>query len=83
MRGNQLSWVIKGEISKGSSDLGYNRTDFDSIPHSIIISQLEKLIKCDRTLLLIRKFLNVGYLDSHKKLITSKIGIPQGSILSP
>jgi len=45
---------------------------------------LQKKIVCERTLELIRKALLVGYLDPKSKRITrTKIGTPQGSVLSP
>lgn len=45
---------------------------------------VEKNVCCDRTLELIRKALMVGYIDPKSKQITkSKIGTPQGSVLSP
>lgn len=45
---------------------------------------LEKQISCDRTILLIRKILNAGFI-MHKgySVIHSKTGTPQGSVLSP
>jgi len=45
---------------------------------------LHKKIKCYRTLELIRKALEVGYIDPKSKRVTkSRIGTPQGSVLSP
>lgn len=52
--------------------------------HKIIMELLKKLIKCDRTQSLIMQALTVGYVDNKTKEITkSKIGTPQGSVLSP
>ena len=54
------------------------------IPHNTIYEILGRKIACDKTMQLIRKFLNVGHIDPNSnKLIKSNIGTPQGSILSP
>ena len=45
---------------------------------------LKRRVKCERTLTLVHKALKVGYIDPDtKQLVRSKIGTPQGSVLSP
>lgn len=54
------------------------------IPHEVIMKLLQDKIVCTRTLELIKKALEVGYLDPKTKRITkTDIGTPQGSVLSP
>jgi len=73
LRAHQFSWVIQGDIKC-----------FDRIPHEIIIKLIEKQIKCDKLLTIIKKTLSAGYKDPiNKKIIKSNIGTPQGSVLSP
>lgn len=72
--GSSYQWVIQGDISKC----------FDKIPHDIIMKRIETVIKCDKTLQLIRKSLTAGYLDPEtSKLVRPTEGTPQGSVLSP
>lgn len=73
MRGGHMSWVINGDISKC----------FDRIPHEIIVKTIKEKISCVRTLTLIERGLKAGIVDEKGKLIPTKIGTPQGSILSP
>nr|QBM09686.1 hypothetical protein [Dactylella sp.] len=74
LKGCNYSWVIQGDISKC----------FDRIPHNVILDILSRGIKCDKFLSLIRKTLSAGYKDPDTNLIiTTKIGTPQGSVLSP
>nr|QBM31539.1 hypothetical protein [Arthrobotrys musiformis] len=74
LRAHHYSWVIQGDISKC----------FDKIPHKVIINLLERQIKCDKILTIIKKTLSVGYKDPINKQITkTDIGTPQGSVLSP
>jgi group II intron reverse transcriptase/maturase len=72
-RGGSMSWVINGDITKC----------FDRIPHDIIISSVEERISCARTITLINRGLTAGYKDEKGQIIKTKIGTPQGSILSP
>ena len=67
-----INWVIKGKISKC----------YDSINHKILLNLIRKKINCDKTLALIAKSLRSPYKDNCK-LIYPKIGIFQGSPLSP
>lgn len=48
------------------------------------MSRVQKIIKCKRTLELIKKSLDAGYIDPDtQKLVKSNLGTPQGSVLSP
>lgn len=48
------------------------------------MKRIETVIKCDKTLQLIRKSLTAGYLDPKtSKLVRPTEGTPQGSVLSP
>lgn len=75
LKGHQFSWVIQGDISKC----------FDVIPHDVILNTIKEKVVCDRTLHLIKNALTIGYIEvkKNKKRIKSKIGTPQGSVLSP
>uniref|UniRef100_UPI0022388067 reverse transcriptase domain-containing protein n=1 Tax=Ramaria rubella TaxID=113071 RepID=UPI0022388067 len=74
LKGNQFSWVVQGDIS----------ACFDSIPHHIILNILKRDIICDKFLTIINKSLTAGYRDPETgKYVKSKIGSPQGSVLSP
>lgn len=54
------------------------------IPHEVIMNIVSKDIACDRLLSLIRQALKVGYIDPKTgRVMMSKIGTPQGSVLSP
>ena len=69
---NGTKWFIEGDIK------GF----FDHINHEILIAILSERISDERFLRLIRKFLNVGYMEDqvfHK----SYSGTPQGGIISP
>lgn len=72
-RGGAMSWAINGDITKC----------FDRIPHDIIISFVKEKITCVRTLTLIERGLKAGFKDESGKIIKTKIGTPQGSIISP
>lgn len=48
------------------------------------MERIKKVIKCQRTVELINKALQAGYIDPDtKQLNTSSVGTPQGSVLSP
>jgi len=72
-RGGATSWAINGDITKC----------FDRIPHDKIISFVKERISCVRTLTLIERGLKAGFKDETGRIIKTKIGTPQGSILSP
>ena len=67
-----VKWFIEGDIK------GF----FDNINHNVLITTMNKRIKDERFLRLIRKFLNAGYMEDwtfHK----TYSGTPQGGIISP
>ena len=66
------NWVIEGDI----------KSFFDEIDHSILIQILRKRIHDERFLCLIQKALKAGYMEDDQ-FVSSKIGTPQGSIISP
>lgn len=65
-------WYIEGDIK------GF----FDNINHDVMIKILEKRIGDYRFIRLIRKFLNVGYIEDWQ-YFKSYDGTPQGGIISP
>ncbi|MEG2599975.1 MAG: reverse transcriptase domain-containing protein [Muribaculaceae bacterium] len=65
-------WFIEGDIK------GF----FDNISHDILINTLQKRIKDERFIRLIRKFLNAGYIEDWRYYGTFS-GTPQGGIISP
>ena len=67
-----MKWFIEGDIK------GF----FDNIDHDVMLRILEKRIRDDRFLRLIRKFLNAGYLEDWQYHKTYS-GTPQGGIISP
>lgn len=71
--GSKYTWVIQGDISKC----------FDSIPHSIIMRRIKRIITCPNTLALILKNLRAGIKEPNGNIIKSDIGAAQGSVLSP
>lgn len=72
-RGGPMSWAINGDITKC----------FDRIPHDIILSTIKERITCVRTLTLIERGVKAGFKDEKGQVTKTKIGTPQGSILSP
>nr|AYM32748.1 hypothetical protein DXG00_000013 [Termitomyces sp.] len=72
-RGGPMSWAINGDITKC----------FDKIPHDIILSTIKERISCVRTLTLIERGLKAGFKNEKGQVTKTKIGTPQGSILSP
>lgn len=65
-------WFIEGDIK------GF----FDNINHEMLIRIMEKRIRDDRFLRLIRKFLNAGYMEKGQSHRTYS-GTSQGGIISP
>jgi group II intron reverse transcriptase/maturase len=75
MRGGHMAWAINGDIKKCFDQI--------QIPHEIIMNCVKEKITCARTLALIERGLTAGYKNEKGELIKTKIGTPQGSILSP
>lgn len=70
----KAKWVIEGDLSNA----------FDSISHKKFMEILKKDIKCDKTLKLIKSFLQAGYVNNLGTLTYNYLeGVLQGSILSP
>ncbi len=67
-----VKWYIEDDIK------GF----FDNINHDVMIKILEERIKDVRFIRLIRKFLNVGYIEDWEYFHTHN-GIPQRGIISP
>ncbi len=65
-------WFVEGDIK------GF----FDNIDHNILINILQKRIKDDRFIRLIRKFLKAGYMEN-QDIHATYSGTPQGGIISP
>lgn len=68
-----VNWFIELDISKC----------FDTIPHNLIINQLKQRIDDWAFISLIYKLLRAGYVDSNGTYFNTKIGTPQGAIVSP
>jgi len=67
-----VTWVIESDISKC----------FPLLDHGILLSLLRKRISCDKTVALVRNLIETGYIDLGI-FVESKVGVQQGSILSP
>ena len=67
-----VTWVIESDISEC----------FPTVKHDILISLLKKRISCDKTIALINNLLKAGYIDLGI-FCKGKMGVSQGSILSP
>lgn len=68
-----VKWLIEGDI------VGF----FDNIDHHVLIALLRKRIKDERFINLIWKFLRAGIREENGQLVASKLGTPQGGIISP
>lgn len=69
---NGTSWVIEGDIK------GY----FDNVDHQILSDILSRKIKDRNFMDLYWKLVRAGYVE-RENLIPSKVGVPQGGLLSP
>lgn len=70
---SNVNWFVEVDLIKC----------FDTIPHDLIIKQLEKFIQDRGFIDLVYKLLRAGYYDDKGIYHNNKIGVPQGSILSP
>jgi len=66
------NWVVEADLTKC----------FDRIDHHILLNILKKKINCEKTVALIKSSIRCGYVLENTKYDT-KIGIPQGSVMSP
>lgn len=67
-----VSWIVEGDI-KGC---------FDNIPHQLLLNVIREKILNEKFVRLIGKALKAGWIENGQ-IIHSKIGTPQGSVLSP
>mmetsp|Transcript_31556 Transcript_31556/g.80357 ORF Transcript_31556/g.80357 Transcript_31556/m.80357 type:complete len:763 (-) Transcript_31556:8026-10314(-) len=67
-----VTWVIESDIAGC----------FPSVDHNVLLNIIRERVKCDKTVALIRNLLEAGYIDL-KVFCESKMGVPQGSSLSP
>lgn len=65
--------MINGDIS----------SCFPSIPHEVVMRLLGKSLSCARSLEIIQKALKFKVKDNKGKILTSNVGTPQGSVISP
>ncbi len=70
---SDVRWFIEIDISKC----------FDTIPHNIIIDCLNEKIHDKGFNDLIYKIIRSGYIDNKGTFYKNKLGVPQGSIISP
>jgi len=71
-----IPWVLEGDI----------KSFFDSIDHHLLAELLNKHFKEARLIHLYWKFAKAGYVEWDKKkwnFVSSDLGVPQGSIISP
>ncbi len=74
LHGGSYTWVIQGDIEKC----------YDRIPHELILELLAKRIGCVNFLTYVKRILSAGYIDPNtKEKVGSKVGLPQGSPISP
>jgi len=77
--GKSLNYINSGYQHIVEIDL---KKFFDKIDHTILLQLLYRKIKCKTTMCLIRRWLRAP-LEKDGKLIKRRIGIPQGSPISP
>jgi len=77
--GKSLNYINSGYQHIVEIDL---KQFFDKIDHTILLQLLYRKIKCKTTMCLIRRWLRAP-LEKDGKLIKRRIGIPQGSPISP
>lgn len=74
--GNRTTWFIELDLVKA----------FDTVHHLLLMEEIKVRIIDQQLIDLIYKMLKVGYINPHDlsdSQLESKLGIPQGSILSP
>lgn len=67
-----VDWVIKGDITNA----------YPTIDHNVLCKILQKHIQDEQFMKLIRKSLKCGIYEN-RQVFYSKLGVPQGSIVSP
>lgn len=68
-----VKWLIEGDI----------KAAYDTVDHKVLLGLLKCRIDDTRFISLIKKALQAGYMERGEKALTSLIGTPQGSIISP
>jgi retron-type reverse transcriptase len=71
-RFSECTWLIKGNIPEY----------FENVNHNILIEILKEKINCEKTIILIKRFLKNPYQDE-SKIVYPKIGIFKESVLTP
>jgi RNA-directed DNA polymerase len=77
--GKSLNYINSGYQHIVEIDL---KQFFDKVDHTILLQLLYRKIKCKTTMCLIRRWLRAP-LEKDGKLIKRRIGLPQGSPISP
>ncbi len=66
-------WVVDVDIERY----------FDTIPHELLIKEIEKKIADGRLLELIKRYLKQDVLSATQSYVTAERGTPQGAVISP
>jgi group II intron reverse transcriptase/maturase len=69
----QDNWFIEGDIDQ----------QFENLNHQILVNQLKTKINDQAFIDLIFKYLRAGYGESSNKIVSTRLGIIQGGVLSP
>lgn len=69
----KVNWVLDLDIKKF----------FDQVDHDWLVRFLQHRINDKRIIRIIKQWLKVGYLDGKGRKIKSRVGTPQGSVISP
>lgn len=70
---SKVNWFVEVDLTKC----------FDTIPHNLIIQELNKYIEDKAFIDLVYKLLRTGYIDEKGIYHKTKVGVPQGSVVSP
>lgn len=66
-------WVVEVDIERY----------FDTIPHELLMKEIEKKIADGRVLELIKRYLKQDVLSATQSYVTAERGTPQGAVISP
>lgn len=69
----EVIWFIEVDLKKC----------FDTIPHKVIVSRIKEFVKDEQFIDLLFKLLRAGYYTPSGVYHKTKVGVPQGSIVSP
>ncbi|MET7728893.1 reverse transcriptase domain-containing protein [Streptomyces mirabilis] len=70
---HRYEWVVEGDIA----------ACFDEISHSALMARVRQRVSDKRVLMLVKAFLKAGILNKEGLFRESRMGTPQGGILSP